>query len=222
MNGRKAAVVVSISALVLGALPALASTSIVGQVATNDVRLDGALVPAGTTLFSGSVVATSDTTAVVHLANGRSVALDRNSQATFADAGEGDVRIAVDEGRASFQGTSGQPVMVMAKRTLLLQDEVGEGDAMRAEPVELCTYVDDGEWDLREYPVGQVDARLAAGDVYPCEENNDLGLDCDCEAKAGGYWAGLTNNQRTAWVVGAAAGAIVLNEEVLEDDEASP
>ena len=67
----------------------LSAATIVGQIGTNDVSLDGNTVPSGTTLLGDSVVRTGDSPAVVHLLNGQVVRLGLQSQVLFevADAG---------------------------------------------------------------------------------------------------------------------------------------
>jgi len=79
----------------------------VGQVVASGARMDGILVPSGTTLFSPTTVKTDAQAAVVRLTTGELLQLAANSSAAFRTTGSGQITVAVNSGTLSFRGVSG-------------------------------------------------------------------------------------------------------------------
>jgi hypothetical protein len=86
---------------------AFAGPSVLGQVLTDDVLVDGIRVPAGTTLYSPSVVSTDAGSAVVQLAISQVLTIAENTTATIEQAEDG-VAVAVQSGSVSFLDRAGR------------------------------------------------------------------------------------------------------------------
>ncbi len=82
----------------------------IGQVVASGVRMDGTLVPSGTTLFSPSMLKTEAQPAVIRLATGELLRLGANSSAAFQAAGNGEITVAVNSGTLTFKAASGSTV----------------------------------------------------------------------------------------------------------------
>lgn len=185
--------------LALGLLlvpPASAAPSL-GQVASPGAAVDGVPVPAGTTLLSPAQVDTKERPAILHLTNGRALAVDRNSSVRLESSSPNEVRLTVDAGAVSFRETSGE-VITLAEasgRVLDAQGQVREGTPVTtvrlcrlADPeasFEACTASPDAaaacEWEVLEVAESAVYDYLGVVAVRAGTDQNDLGLDETCQ-----------------------------------------
>ena len=129
---------------------ASASPTILGQTALNDTRIDGALVPAGTTVLSPSTIATGDYPAAVHLTTGQTVNLGPNSSAQIMTASEGRISLSAESGNVAVGTQDGEVFQLAMNNVAMLQDsEPGSGDSVVM--IEVCD--SDGnliEWDAAD------------------------------------------------------------------------
>lgn len=93
------------------------ATQVLGQVALNDLKLDGALVPPGTAVLSPSSLATDQHPSVVHLTTGQTLALDSNSSADLQAMPDGTLRVTGRSGRVQI-GDSKGGVMTLASKDM--------------------------------------------------------------------------------------------------------
>ncbi len=84
----------------------------IGQVVAAGVRMDGVLVPSGTTLFSPSMLKTEARPAVVRLTTGELLQLGANSSAAFQTSGNGQITVAVNSGTLSYRVAGGSAATV--------------------------------------------------------------------------------------------------------------
>lgn len=222
--------------------PAGAAT-VLGQVATGDLTIDGAAAPAGTTLLSPTLVATGARAGLVYLDNGQVLALGPGTRTYLEEAPEGEVRASVQSGSLLVRQSSGT-LMTVAQNDVVQLDqegaEIGEGKKVGGaeEMVELCRLVDwtaqlaslcsedpslyECDWELIEVAPGEVEAHLAEGDVYPGNDNNEYGLDEDCNdeaaaaAAAPGWLANVSNSEL---IVASVLGAVTIGYWIDQDDE---
>ena len=227
--------------LLLPVWPALVApagaASVMGQVATGQVRVDGLSVPDGTTLISPSTVATGAEPALVYLENGQVLAMGPATSAYLETVQGTRVQATVSSGSLLVKKPTGR-IMTVASNSVVLFDQegaqqIGEGKRVvpeEEEMVELCRLVEwtpqkaelchdepdlyECDWELIEVPPSEVEAHLAEGDVYPGKENNDLGLDEDCDEEgAVGWLAGVRNREKIiASVLGALTVAFWIDE----------
>ena len=242
MAKKEAVVAIGLSFVVLAVWPVLVAPAsgetVIGQVATGRVRVDGLEVPDGTTLLSPSLVATGSEPALVYLDNGQVMAMGPGTSA-YLETVQGDrIRATVRAGSLLVKRPTGRIMKVASSNIVLFDQEgaqqIGEGKRvgeLEEEMVELCRLVDwtpqkavlchedpslyECDWELIEVPASDVEAHLAEGDVYPGVENNDLGLDEDCqEEKLAGWLAGArTRDKIIASVLGAVTVAFWIEEE---------
>jgi hypothetical protein len=106
---------------------------ILGQVAMNDLKLDGALVPAGTAVLSPSSLTTDQHPSVVHLRTGQTLALDSNSSADLQAMPDGTLHVIGRSGRVQIADSRGE-VMTLASRdvaVLATQEPAAGGPRVR-------------------------------------------------------------------------------------------
>ncbi|HUF79242.1 MAG TPA: hypothetical protein VMR44_10030 [Thermoanaerobaculia bacterium] len=185
--------------LALGLLlvpPASAAPSL-GQVVSPGAAVDGVPVPSGTTLLSPAQVDTKGRQAILHLTNGRALAVDRNSSVRLESSSPNEVRLTVDAGAVSFRETSGEVITLAEASGLLLdaQGQVREGTPVTtvrlcrlADPqasFEACTASPDAaaecEWEVLQVAESAVYDYLGVVAVRAGTDQNDLGLDETCE-----------------------------------------
>jgi hypothetical protein len=216
------------------------AASVMGQVATGQVRVDGLSVPDGTTLLSPSTVVTGSEPALVYLENGQVLAMGPASTAYLETVQGSRVQATVHSGSLLVKRPTGR-IMTVASNSVVLFDQegaqqIGEGKRVAPEEeemVELCRLVDwtpqkaelchqdpdlyQCDWELIEVPPAEVEAHLAEGDVYPGRENNDLGLDEDCdEEEPVGWLAGVSNREK---IIASVLGALTVAFWIDESDE---
>lgn len=221
-------------AVLLAASPATAAVA-VGSAATAGTRVDGVAVPVGTTLLSPARIETGVRPAVVHLSNGRTLALDPHTTARL-ESSNGLLHLAVEAGGVAFATSDGEIDSLQASETMVLdqQGEIQEGARIETSPPDageterLCQLEkwseqlwqtctadepgnDDCNWQLLEVATGQVPQYLDITAVFACKDRNTLDLDCDCEPEAFPWWA-----------VGAGAGAVALYLLIEDDDDPKP
>lgn len=219
-------------AILIPVQPVLAAVT-VGQTASADTRVDGIQVPSGTTLISPATVEAGDSGAVIHLNNGKVVAIAPQSTAVVASVDNG-VQLAVQKGNVAYTNNAGAMETLSTTETMLVSQEgqiqqgarIGEDD----EEEELCELQDwtailwqkcryddpdddDCDWELLEIPMSEVPQYLDKTAVLACKDRNDLELDCNCKDRGGAFaW----------WIpVAAVVGGVVLYEIIDDDDEES-
>lgn len=84
----------------------------IGQVVASGVRMDGVLVPSGTTLFSPSLLKTNGQPGMVRLRTGEVLQLGANSSAAFQATTDGQITVAVNSGTLSFRVAGGSATTV--------------------------------------------------------------------------------------------------------------
>lgn len=126
MMRQKAWTALLIAAVV--AMPASAAT-VIGQTSLNDSKVDGALVPAGTTVLSPSTVETGAYPATVHLATGHTLNLGPNSSARLEAASEGRISLAAESGDIEVGSETGEVFKLAANTVVTVAQEevIGEG-----------------------------------------------------------------------------------------------
>ncbi len=219
-------------------VPAHGAT-VMGQVATGSIRVDGLEVPDGTTLLSPSLVAAGREPALVYLNNGQVLAMEPWTSA-YLETVQGDrVQATVRSGSLLVKKPTGR-IMTVASNNIVLFDQqgaqqIGEGRKVEEgeELVELCRLVEwtaqkaelchedpdlyECVWELIEVPPSEVDVHLAQGDVYPGVENNDLGLDEDCKEEGPAGWlAGVSTKEK---IIASVLGAVTVGFWIEEEDE---
>lgn len=182
----------------IGALPVTAA--VVGQTAHSTATVDGALVPAGTTLLSPSEISTGSSPAAVHLATGQTLNLGTNSSARIATTPEGRISLAATRGAVEI-GTESGEVFKLASNTIAMldNDEPGSGDPVVM--IEVCDANDKLiEWDAADIK--------NCSDCYLPNENGE------CKGKPAGFaWGPGT-------VAAVAAGTGALGFFIADDDPA--
>lgn len=128
------------------AIPAAGDT-VLGQTALNASKVDGALVPAGTTLLSPSTLETGADPVAVHLATGQTLNLGPNSSARLAATPEGRITLAARSGAVAVGIETGEVFQLAANTVVMVSDsEPGTGDAVVM--VQVCDAGDNlTEWD---------------------------------------------------------------------------
>jgi hypothetical protein len=234
----KTIAILSIVAL-LSPLPAVAA-EVVGQTATSGTRVDGIQVPSGTTLLSPALVETGSTPAVVHLSDGRVVAIDQEAAALVESTDTGIVEVTVQSGRIAYGDDNGE-VIVLAANNLAALDQEGQiGEGARVGDVEdeeklcqlldstpqlfqLCVYDDPNDdacrWKHIKVKESEVPNYLDIDSLLACEDRNILDLDCDCKTVAAAIWWTTNGAIVGAAVAGTAMGALIINSD---DDETRP
>lgn len=222
-------------AILVPVQPVLAAVT-VGQTASADARVDGIVVPSGTTLISPAMVEAGDNGAVIHLSNGEVIAMAPQSAAVVAQVDDG-IQLAVQRGNVAYTDNSGAAETMSRTETVLVaqQGQIQQGARIGADEEEedLCELQDwtaalwktcrfddpkdnDCDWELLEVPMSEVPQYLDKTALLACKDRNDLDLDCDCKKLVGGFaW----------WIpVAAVAGGAVLYTIIDEDDDepASP
>jgi hypothetical protein len=125
----------------LGLVTAAASAATaLGQTASPGTLVDGLRVPSGTTLVSPALVATGSSPAIVHLRNGRVVAVGEESEVRLNSTTSGAVEVSVHAGQITYRAASGSVMTVAAKELVLLdqEDPVQEGARVEAAEERLC------------------------------------------------------------------------------------
>ncbi len=103
---------VALLALCAATAGASSPPRVVGQVLSDESRLDGVHVPSGTTLLADSLLATDTRPALVHLRGGRVLWLDRHTSAYFEETPEGELKMDVRAGQLTVRGPEGRPLTV--------------------------------------------------------------------------------------------------------------
>ncbi len=230
--------------LLLPVWPALVApasgASVLGQVATGQVSVDGLSVPDGTTLMSPSTVATGGKPALVYLENGQVLAMGPATRAYLETVQGSRVQATVSSGSLLVKRPTGR-IMTVASNSVVVFDQEGAqqiGEGKRVVPeeeemvglcrleewtpqkAELCHDEPDlyeCEWELIEVLPSEVEAHLAEGDVYPGKENNDLGLDEDCEEEDAAGWLAAVSNRDT--IIASVLGALTVAFWIDESEE---
>lgn len=215
----------AIAALAMGA-PA-ASATVIGQVATGSVQVDGIAAPPGTTVLSENVLATGQDSALLYLDSGQTALLKPKTKARFEVTESGELMASVGEGELLVSQPGGEFVRVASNSLASFNQEgLGEGEKVEG-TVTMCECVKEDEdgtcddWDAIEVAASEVDAKLAEGLVVAGD--NDLDLDGNCEEEAFvPFW---TTGKKVLVGVLIAGGAIVLlddDDDADTDTDASP
>lgn len=196
------------------AMPVAAGT-VLGQTALNSARVDGALVPAGTTVLSPSTVETGAFPAAIHLTTGQTLNLSSNSSASLTTVPDGRISLTAESGTVEIGAESGE-VFKLAANTVAMLDETepGSGDA-----VVMITVCDDDDY-LIEWDAADIDS---CEDCYlPKKVQNDDGTwNYECKGKRAGFlFLGLSKGA----AIGIGATGLVAGYAIAEDDchDASP
>ncbi len=86
----------------------------IGQVVGGSAVMDGIPVPAGTTLFSDSLLRTGPQPASIRLNTGDLLQLNGNSAAYFQSLANGQIQVAVNSGTLSYRPITGQPTTTVS------------------------------------------------------------------------------------------------------------
>ncbi len=84
------------------------SSPVLGQVLSNTFSLDGLSLPSGSTLLTDTLLKTTTSPAVVHLSEGQTIELARNSSAYFERTEAGQIRVVVRSGLLAYRTESGE------------------------------------------------------------------------------------------------------------------
>lgn len=231
--------------------PAASAAPSLGQVASPGATLGGVPVPPGTTLLSPARVETTERPVILHLTSGQAVAVDGGSSVQLEASGRDELRLTVAAGTVSLREPSGAVMTLVATSDVVLgpQGRVREGTPVPT--VRLCRLADSEasfeacaasrqaaagcEWKVLEVAEARAAAYLGVDAVQAGVERNDLGLGDDCEVSrtavaqprsvsAGSGQKGLATTSKVALGLAAAAGVVVLVDQLDDDDErpASP
>ena len=237
---RSAALATALIGFLAGSSAALAAATVLGQISSDNVLVDGVRVPSGTTLLTDSLLKTRTTPAVVHLDNGGLLRVESNSSAHFAGSTAGDVGVDVRSGTISFRDAGGE-AFAIAESSLVVFDpdgQVREG-ARVDDRVRLCALQDPWNetqckanpqdsicnWTLVIVAPTDVQTHLDQGAVYAGA--NNLGLDDDCEADPLAMPEDDKDRGPGTWVwvavgVGGAGAVYILADELDDEGSASP
>ena len=95
------------------------AATVIGQLGSA-ATMDGTPVPAGTTILSPAVVESGDGVVIVHLTNGRLLALDSQSEVRFEALEKGSLQVATEAGYLSLRDADGGLVTVGASSIVSL------------------------------------------------------------------------------------------------------
>lgn len=226
-----------ILALLIAAGQPLFAVVAVGQTASPGARIDGVQMPSGTTLLAPTLVATESRPAVLHFINGEVLTLAEHSSALVESVDRG-LQVVVRSGNAAYTDATGAVASLSETESVLLTQEgqiqqgarIGEEQEEEERLCELedwtpelwqtCRYDDpsdeDCDWELIKVPMSEVPKYLEVTALLACEDRNELDLECDCAEEIIFAW------WKAGAGVGAAAGAIVLYEEVIDEDDEEP
>ncbi|MCZ6626301.1 MAG: hypothetical protein O7B35_19030, partial [Deltaproteobacteria bacterium] len=98
---------------------------VLGQVLSNTFSLDGLSLPSGSTLLTETLLTTTTSPAVVHLSEGQTIELARNSSAYFERTEAGQIRVAVRSGLLAYRTGSGEIFTVPVGGELLFSQTQG-------------------------------------------------------------------------------------------------
>jgi len=101
------------------------SSPVLGQVLSDTFSLDGLPLPSGSTLLTDTVLKTTTSPAVVHLSEGQTIELARNSSAYFERTEAGQIRVAVRSGMLVYRTGSGEIFTVPAGGELVFSHAQG-------------------------------------------------------------------------------------------------
>jgi len=125
-------VAIVIVTMLVGMMPVAPARAVLvlGQLASNGATLDGITVPSGTTILDPSTIATGDDPAVIHLINGSVLAMAPHSKASFSGESGGKTTLAVETGEVILRDQAGEPVILKADTSVVIQEEgVQEGES---------------------------------------------------------------------------------------------
>lgn len=199
--GRSALVL--LAATVLVAVPAAAE--VLGQVALNQVKVDGALVPTGTTVMSPSLVETGIYPSSVHLSTGQTLSLAANSSAYLEAGSEGGIELSARGGRVQV-GSPGNETFQLAMNTVALLEDEPAGSGEPVAKLKMCK--EPGEPVMVPLDEAEIQAKIDLGwgvaGVDPYDE--------DCEKDKAGAFVWTSGK-----VAALAAGTLVLGYVVEEE-----
>jgi hypothetical protein len=223
---------VAVLLALLAVCPVIAD-DFVGQVVTNSAIIDDLPVPPGTTIAADSVVAATDSPAVIHLTTGQVVALAEESRALFKGEANS-VKVAVLSGEIAYREADGETVALSSGDSVLLSEEeptIGEGTPVppgnpekkvvichlensTPDLSQLCNRDDydheDCSWERMKIKRADLQPHLDHGDIY---SDKDLrGPNMNPEAECG----------RSAALVWGTTGAALAGTLLLLDDDDDP
>ena len=189
--------------------PALAG--VLGQVALNEARVDGALVPAGTTVLSPSLIETGRYASTVHLTNGQTVSLGPNSSAYLEAGLEGGIELAARRGRVQIGDRRGETFQIASNTVAFLEDE----EPAEGEPIAMLKMCEEpGKPVMVPLVEEEIQAKIDLGwgvaGVDPYDE--------DCNKKKGAIWFVWTPAKVAAVAGGGLVLGAVVGEEILADE----
>ena len=185
-------------------LPAVAD--VLGQVALNEVKVDGTLVPTGTTVLSPSLVETGTYAGTVHLTNGRTVTLAPDSTAYLKSSEKGGVELAARRGQVQIADRNGETFQVASNTVAFMEDEEpAVGDPVTK--LKMCE--EPGKPVMVPLDEAEIQAKIDLGwgvaGVDPYDE--------DCNKKKGAFFFVWTPAKVAAVVGSASVLGYVINEE---------
>lgn len=174
-----------------------ADFAVVGQVALNEVRMDGAMVPTGTTVLSPSLLETGAYSSTVHLATGQSLNLAPNSSAYFESSPQG-VEVSARSGVVEVGRAFGEPIR-LASNTVALLAAQEPATGAPVEKLKMCKANGDPVWvEMTEIAVQNgIDQGWGVAGVDPWDK------DCNKKKVAGFIWTPLK-------VAGVVAGVLAV------------
>ncbi len=101
------------------------SSPVLGQVLSKTFSLDGLSLPSGSTLLTETLLKTTTSPAVVHLSEGQTIELARNSSAYFERTEAGRIRVVVRSGLLAYRTESGEIFTVPVGGELLFSQTQG-------------------------------------------------------------------------------------------------
>jgi hypothetical protein len=189
---------------------ASADVTVVGQVALNELRMDGALVPTGTTVLSPSLLETGAFSSTIHLATGQSLKLAPNSSAYLEASSRGEVAVATRSGVVEVGRPFGEPIRLASNTVALLApQEPATGAAV--EKIKMCRADRDPVWvELSETAVQNgIDQGWGVAGVDPYDQ------DCRKKKVAGIVW---TPAKVTGLIAGTLVAGYVIGDQLADDD----
>ncbi len=201
MAGRSVLTLLALAALV--AAPAAAD--VLGQVALNEVKVDGALVPTGTTVMSPSLVETGSYPGSVHLSTGQTVNLAANSSAYLQAGSEGGVELSARSGQVQVGGLDGETFQLAMNTVALLEDEEPSLGSPVAK-IKMCR--GDGDPVMVALDDAEIQAKIDLG--WGVAGVDPYDADCNKKAGAGFVW---TKGKVAALVGGTLVLGYVIGEE---------
>ena len=188
---------------------------VLGQVALNEVRIDGSLVPTGTTVLSPSLLETGSHPTTVHLSTGQTLSLGPTSSARLSGVEGGRISVAAETGNVRIGNGTGEVFKLAANTVAVLDQEIGSGDPVtlrsdgceKADEARVC----DEDNNLICWPAA--DLANCKGCSIPDYNEPEDPEDDVCRKKGAGFLV-WTPGKAVVVVGGATVLGLVVGEEI--------